>query len=385
MKYSTKVSLGLFSVIAVLGLMALTNKPIPKKPAQQKIQAAILLDVSNSMDGLIEQAKAQLWNMVSTMGKAQCANNSTPQIEIALYEYGRSSNDVKEGYVKKINGFISDLDSLSQNLFKLTTNGGDEYCGQVIYTSLKELTWDAAPDSYKVIFIAGNEDFLQGNLLYTKACAEAKDKGVIVNTIYCGDRMQGIREHWNLSAECGNGSFTNINQDAKIEDIPTPYDSLLFSYNEKLNGTYLTYGTNAAYFSANQATQDRLNTSMSKTAGIKRIKAKSNAKVYNNAQWDLVDAKEKGGEDILKKIDKNILADSLKNKTNEELEKIVSEKAKERGIVQKEIAQLNTQRDAYIAAEKLKNASNKNNVATMESEVEKIIKEQAKRFKMVIQ
>ena len=34
-----------------------------------KIQVAILLDVSNSMDGLIEQAKAQLWNMVSVMGR----------------------------------------------------------------------------------------------------------------------------------------------------------------------------------------------------------------------------------------------------------------------------------------------------------------------------
>ena len=175
-----------------------------------------------------------------------------------------------------------------------------------------------------------------------------------------------------------------INQDAKIEDIPTPYDSLLFSYNDKLNGTYLTYGTNRAYFSANQATQDMLNTNMSKTAGLKRIKAKGNAKVYNNAQWDLVDMKEKDGAGALAKIDKNILPDTLKNKTNEELEKVVSEKAKERGIVQKEIAQLNTQRDAYIAAERVKNAANKNNVATMESEVEKIIKEQAKRFKMVI-
>mgnify|MGYP003492397680 FL=1 len=33
------------------------------KTANPKIQAAILLDVSGSMDGLIEQAKAQLWNM----------------------------------------------------------------------------------------------------------------------------------------------------------------------------------------------------------------------------------------------------------------------------------------------------------------------------------
>ena len=41
-----------------------------------KIQAAILLDVSNSMDGLIEQAKAQLWNMVTIMGKAKCEAGS---------------------------------------------------------------------------------------------------------------------------------------------------------------------------------------------------------------------------------------------------------------------------------------------------------------------
>ena len=106
------------------------------------------------MDGLIEQAKAQLWNMVNTLGKAKCDGSVSPKIEIALYEYGRTTNDAKAGYVKLINGFISDLDSLSENLFSLKTNGGDEYCGQVIYTSLQQLQWDAAPENYKVIFIA---------------------------------------------------------------------------------------------------------------------------------------------------------------------------------------------------------------------------------------
>ena len=79
------------------------------KTANPKIQAAILLDVSGSMDGLIEQAKAQLWNMVNTMGKAKCDGSIAPTIEIALYEYGRSTNDVKAGYVKRLNGFIRTL------------------------------------------------------------------------------------------------------------------------------------------------------------------------------------------------------------------------------------------------------------------------------------
>ena len=354
------------------------------KVANPKIQVAILLDVSGSMDGLIEQAKAQLWNMVNTMGKAKCSGDMIPKIEIALYEYGRSTNDVKAGYVKKINGFINDLDSLSQNLFSLKTNGGDEFCGQVIFSSLQELKWDAAPGNYKVIFIAGNEDFLQGNLHYTKACTEAKNKGVIVNTIYCGDKMQGIREHWNLAGECGNGSFTNINQNATEVDIPTPYDSLIYSYNEKLNGTYIAYGYGGASYQKKQAQMDVANASMSKEAGIKRVRAKGNSAVYNNAKWDLVDAKASGGFDLAT-IDKKELPDSLKNKTTEELKKIVEEKSKERGTVQKEIATLNTQRDAFIAVEKAKNATNKNNAATLETEVERIIKEQARRYNMVIQ
>jgi hypothetical protein len=385
MKYSLKICLCIVAAVGAITLMALTNKPTYKKPIQPKIQAAILLDVSGSMDGLIEQAKAQLWNMVSTMGKAKCGNDVSPQIEIALYEYGRTTNDAKKGYVKKINDFISDLDSLSQNLFSLKTDGGDEFCGHVIYSSLNELQWDTAPENYKVIFIAGNEDFLQGDIKYTNACTQAKQKGIIVNTIYCGDKMQGIREHWNLAGECGNGSFTNINQNAKQEDIPTPYDSMLYVMNDKLNGTYIAYGYNAAYLAANQSKQDKQNAKMSKTAGLKRIKAKSNAAVYNNAQWDLVDAKAKDVTGAIAKIDKKQLPDSLQNKTTAELEKLVDEKSKERTAVQKEIISLNTQRDAYIAAEKAKNATTNKSQATLETEVEKIIKEQAKRFNMQIQ
>ena len=358
-----------------------TEKQVPVKP-NKKIQAAVLLDVSNSMDGLIEQAKAQLWNMVSVMGKAKC-DEVTPDIEIALYEYGRSNNDVTKGYVKQISPFTSDLDQLSQKLFALTTNGGDEYCGQVIYTSLNDLAWDNNSASYKVIFIAGNEDFLQGNLLYTKACDEAKRKNVIVNTIYCGDRIQGIREHWNLNAECGNGSFTNINQDAKIEDIPTPYDSVIFALNDKLNATYVRYGAEGEVASATQAKMDKLNYESNKSAAVKRVTVKGKKELYKNNKWDLVDAAA-DDKDFVTKVDVKTLPDSLKNKSRQEIKKIVEKKSAERLQVQKEIESTNTKRESWLAAEKVKRANN-NNAATLETEIEKIIKFQAKRYNMVIQ
>jgi len=383
-----KPAIAFFSSYLVLSFSSPTDdkteieasKKVKNSP---KIQAAILLDVSNSMDGLIEQAKAQLWTMVNVMGKAKC-NGETPQIEIALYEYGRDNNDLKKGYVKQITPFTSDLDNLSQKLFQLTTNGGQEYCGYVIHTSLNELKWDTASSNYKVIFISGNEDFLQGDISYTLACTEAKKKGVVVNTIYCGDRLRGIKEHWNLLGECGNGSFTNINSDAKPEDIPTPYDSTLITLNNKLNGTYIYYGAAGRGKKELQSSMDVANSSVNGYAGVNRAVAKASSKTYKNSTWDLVDAKE-DDKKILDKVDFKTLPDSLQKKNKAELEVIINQKSNERGGIQKEILDINKKRETYIAKEKMNKLKTGNNSQTLESEVEKIIREQATRFNMKIE
>lgn len=370
-----------FTTLILLGFStSIPKEPAPRKTANAKIQVAVLLDVSNSMDGLIEQAKAQLWNMVTVMGKAKC-NEAQPEIEIALYEYGRSNNDPSLGYIKQISPFTKDLDMLSQNLFNLKTNGGDEFCGQVIFTSLNDLKWDAGSSSYKVIFIAGNEDFLQGSVSYTKACEEAKKKGVIVNTIYCGDRMQGIREHWDLGAECGTGSFTNINSNEKIQDIPTPYDTLLITLNSKLNNTYLFYGDDGKHRGELQYKMDEANAKIGGSIAAQRASVKGNRNLYDNSSWDLVDAWQKD-KSVIKKVDMKTLPDALKNKSREELEKIVETNNQQRGLIQKEIGAVTIQREAFIAKER---ASENGKTATLETEIEKTIKEQVKRFKMVIQ
>ncbi len=352
------------------------------KPAERKIQVAILLDVSNSMDGLIEQAKAQLWNMVTTLGKAQCTDLTNPKVEVALYEYGRPANDAAKGFVRQLSSFTNDLDSVSKLLFGIVTNGGDEYCGQVIYTSMDELNWDSSPDNYKVIFIAGNEDFLQGSLHYTKGCDKAKNKGIIVNTIYCGSYEMGIREHWNLLGECGNGSYTNINKDAKEFEIPTPYDSLLIVSNNKLNSTYIGYGAQGTYNITRQTQVDMMNTSAGFATMEKRVAAKAKSNVYNNASWDLVDATN-ADSIYFRKVDRKTLPDSLKNKTPEQLQQFVKEKAAERTAVQNQINTLIADRNKYIATEKTR-LSAANTEPTLESAVNKILSEQVKRFKMEI-
>ena len=52
----------------------LPGRPWPRTrqpPPRPTVQIAILLDTSNSMDGLIAQAKTQLWNVVNEFVRAQ--------------------------------------------------------------------------------------------------------------------------------------------------------------------------------------------------------------------------------------------------------------------------------------------------------------------------
>uniref|UniRef100_UPI00260707B4 VWA domain-containing protein n=1 Tax=uncultured Eudoraea sp. TaxID=1035614 RepID=UPI00260707B4 len=115
------------------------------------VKIALLLDTSNSMDGLINQAKAQLWDIVNQFSYAKCGSGHRPALQIALYQYGNDGLSSKEGYIQQVIGFSSDLDEISEKLFSLSTNGGEEYCGEVIQTSLRQLDWGKNPDNLKMI------------------------------------------------------------------------------------------------------------------------------------------------------------------------------------------------------------------------------------------
>ena len=207
---------------------------------------------------------------------------------------------------------------------------------------------------------------------------------MIVNTIYCGNKERGIAEHWNLGAECGNGSFTNIDKDAKEESIPTPYDSTLLVLNEQLNLTYIYYGDEG--YDRLQAMRQMDTVPQYDVKDINKIMGyvvvKSDKKLYNRSQWDLIDAYEKDIS-IIEKVDMKTLPDSLKNKTRYDLKKVVEAKAAERSVIRKKIAILNTQRNAYISAEKSRLKID--DPLTLKSEIEKTIREQVKRFKMKVQ
>lgn len=326
---------------------ALFTKTIVEKPAKQYVKIALLLDTSNSMDGLINQAKAQLWDIVNEFTHAKCGNDSRPSLQIALYEYGNDNLSSQEGYIRQVIGFSSDLDEISEKLFSLTTNGGEEYCGQVIQTSLKQLDWGKNADDLKMIFIAGNEPFTQGKLNYEDATTNAKEKDVIVNTIFCGNYDLGISTMWRNGAILTGGEYMAIDHNHQVVHINTPYDDIIIKLNSKLNRTYISYGSLGKQKKMLQSVQDSNAAEMEAGVAVKRSVSKS-SRLYKNSQWDLVDAME-DDEAVLSELKEEDLPAELQGKTEKEIKAYVEDKKAEREKIQQEIKELNAKREAYIA------------------------------------
>lgn len=346
--------------------------PLANKKNKQTIKVALLLDTSNSMDGLINQAKAQLWEIVNELSYAKYGIQK-PDLEIALYEYGNDHLESSDGFVKQVLAFNSDLDEISEKLFSLTTNGGKEYCGQVISASLKELAWGENNNDLRLIFIAGNEPFTQGKINYKEAISDAKEKDVIINTIFCGNYTQGISEMWKDGANLGGGDYMTINQNKKVIHITTPYDNDIIILNKKLNKTYIYFGSSGFSKFKKQAIQDGNAEKIATDVSVKRAVSKSN-RLYNNSVWDLVDKSEKEVIDY-SKIDRKKLTKELQALSDAELKKHVETQKKKRSEIKKQINELNKKRKIYVA-KKQQESTKKNE---LESVMIQAIKKQAMR------
>ena len=320
----------------------------PERAAHKPVvQLAILLDTSGSMDGLIEQAKTQLWSIVNEFATAK-QKGARPELQVALYEYGKQSIPQSEGYLRMIVPLSTDLDTVSQELFKLTTNGGDEFCGRVIKAATEGLAWSETPADLRIIVIAGNEPFTQGDVDYHDAVKTAVKKGIIINTIHCGSREEGIKGQWEDGAKLGEGTYSFIDQGQAVVHIPAPQDEAITKLGAELNTTYVSYGVEGKTGLARQTMQDENAASVAPAAAVQRAVSKSCDTLYCNAQWDLVDAV-KQKQVKLEDVKDGDLPENMKKMTAAERAKYVEEMGKKRGEIQAKIQTLDTERQKFVA------------------------------------
>ncbi len=330
------------SVVTVVLTVAAACSAVETVGAPEpKIQVALLLDNSGSMNGLIDQARTQLWTFVNEFATSRKGGRA-PAIEVALYTYGNPPPT-------QLVPLTDDLDLVSEKLFAVMISGGDEYCGQVIRTAVEGLAWSDSPADLKVIFIAGNEPFTQGPIDYHDACKAAIAKGILVNTIHCGDEAAGINGKWKDGALLAEGTYLCINQNKAIPHVEAPQDAEIVRLGGQLSETYVPYGAAGDEGRKRQEEQNANAAGVSLETHVQRTVAQSQAQ-YRNATWDLVDAVEQGKVEV-EGVKTEHLPEPMQTMTVEERRAFVETTAKRRAELQKQIRDLNEARRRYVAAE----------------------------------
>ena len=366
-------SLVVLIIFFTYSLIPFSNQIVDKKSIKKNsIQLALLLDTSNSMDGLIEQAKSQLWKIVNELATSKKDGNPI-DLYVALYEYGKDAIPLQEGHLRNIVPFTSDLDKISDELFKLQTNGGEEFCGKVILNAVNNLQWKKSSDELKIIFIAGNEPFTQGEVDYKEACKKAVKDGIVVNTIFCGSYDEGVQTMWKDGADLSDGKYINIDHNAVIAHLDAPQDAEIIKLGRELNKTYIAFGNYGREKKEMQAEQDANSMSLSNEVMVERSVTKSGGQ-YRNSNWDLVDAKKDGSVKIEELKDED-LPDEMKKMTMQERKAYVDKKEKEREQIQNKINKLNDERSKFVAKKMLENKNDN----TLDAVMIKTIREQAKQ------
>jgi hypothetical protein len=294
------------------------------KSDKHKIQIALLLDISGSMDQLLLKAKSQFWRIATYL------NNGTKHgknaiVEFSVITYGGAVG-VEDNYTTILSNLTTELDSISDKLFEIQIGGSEEHCWTAIDIALEHLHWSRKKGDLRIILIAGNESFEQGSSDSKTVAGKARNKDVIINTVYCtpGQDNSNIEAEWKAAATLTNGSYFTLTLRDSLNMKETSMDKKLETFNNKLNDTYVPFGDKGETGMKRMITHDR----NSKLSGIpffrERVAFKAQPS-FVNPDWDLVDAIQLDST-ILTKIKKESLAEGLRSMEKEEIVKLLSDK-----------------------------------------------------------
>lgn len=225
--------------------------PMVAQEAKVEVQIALLLDTSSSMDGLVAQARAQMWEMVSEMQVD--GQGRERKVAIALYQYGNNRLSYDSGFLQQVAPLTTNFDLVAAELESLSTSGGQEYAPLAIHRALQELQWDSDDGVERIVVVAGNENFSQGPLTVESVMQQAKDKNIRVIPIYCANRgtTRGALESWKRASALAGIDFQSIDPDQAVVEIESPYDRQIL---EKYRALEQTRGGTTAVASASSPT-----------------------------------------------------------------------------------------------------------------------------------
>jgi Mg-chelatase subunit ChlD len=313
-----------------------------------KVDVVFVLDTTGSMSGLIQTAKEKIWSIATTMASAQ----PTPEIRIGLVAY----RDRGDHYVTKVIDLSDDLDSVYATLMDFQADGGGdtpESVNKALYDAVHNVSWSQGSQAYQVVFLVGDApphmDY-RDEAKYPEIVAAAKKKGIVINTIQCGD-IPTTAGPWTQIANLGHGKFFQVEQAGSAVAMTTPYDAEIAELSAKLDDTRLYFGSDEEKerMLSKVAATDKLHSASSVESRARRAAFNLSAAGRTNllGEKELVEGFVSGTVK-LDELDANELPEALKPMAPAEQRAYISELAEERVDLKRQISALAGDRDSYI-------------------------------------
>jgi len=311
------------------------------------VDVVFVLDTTGSMSGLIQTAKEKIWSIATTMASAQ----PTPEIRIGLVAY----RDRGDAYVTRVVDLSSDLDSVYATLMEFQAGGGGdspESVNKALNDAVNKMSWSEGEQAYKVVFLIGDApphmDY--NEVQYPQTVASAMEKGIVINTIQCGNMPMTVGP-WTQIASLGHGSFFQVEQAGGAVAYSTPYDEEIATLSAKLDDTRLYYGSDEEKdkMAAKVAATDKLNAHASVESRARRGVFNSSVGGTTNmlGENELV-AAVASGDVKLDEIEAEALPAAMKPMAPEEQRAYVASLAEERFELKRQIQTLSADRDGYL-------------------------------------
>ncbi len=339
------------------------------------VEVVFVLDTTGSMGGLIAAAKEKIWSIANTLASGDPA----PRIKMGLVGY----RDRGDAYVTTVTPLTDDLDAVYSKLMQFSAQGGGdgpESVNKALQDAVNNTQWSADHNTYRVVFLVGDApphmDY-QDDVHYKQSCRQAARKGIIINTIQCGNESDTTR-FWKSIAGLAEGQFFRVAQSGSAVMYDTPYDKRIAELSRELDDTRIYYGSEEkrSQMNARKVQADEIYEAAAPSAVAKRTifnATSAGAKNFLGSQELVTDVM--GGKVTVEKLTADELPADMRSMTIDERRKIVAAKAKTRQDLQSRIDELARRRQAFIA-DKVKAEKGKGK-ASLDSRIYQCIQTQA--------
>ena len=310
-----------------------------------RVDIVFALDTTGSMGGLIEGAKAKIWQIARRAQEGKPA----PQLRVGLVAY----RDVGDAYVTRVLDLTNNLDEVYATLSGFRAEGGGdgpEHVLKGLHDAIDAEHWSPDANAVKLIYLVGDAaphlDYKDGITL-DGVVRDASRSGIRISAIRCGTD-QATLAAWTQIAQRTDGEVSTIEQSGGVAAVTTPFDADLARLNAALARTEVHYGSAAERSAAADVVARNLAAPAAAQADRATFYGSAAAAKAAPTKKDLAAAS--SGSAPLAALAPAELPEEMQAMSGDERTRFVEQKRKERADILEQVQTASAKREEYLHA-----------------------------------